>query len=76
MYFKAMEEGGQVKPPPTAVTEVTIIVTDVNDEAPQFRSAHYKCEIPENAPANTPLTILNNAVPEVYDFDQVKTLYN
>lgn len=66
-----MEIGGNITPRPTAVTEVTVMVTDVNDETPQFRSAHYKCEIAENSPINTPLTILNNAVTEVFDYDQV-----
>lgn len=60
-----------MKPPPTATSEVTVIITDVNDETPKFRSGHYECEIAENAPVNTPLTFLGSAMPEVYDHDQV-----
>ena len=40
---------------PAAIqTEVTIILNDINDEHPQFRSASYDCEINENAQINTP----------------------
>lgn len=60
-------------PAPTATTEVTVIVTDVNDETPKFFSDYYECEIVENAPINTPLTFLGNSLPEVYDNDQVYT---
>jgi len=52
-------------------TEVTVIITDVNDEIPTFRSDSYLAEVNENAQANTPITFLNNAVPEVFDHDQV-----
>lgn len=45
------------------------MVTDVNDEIPKFRSNKYDCEIAENAPINTPLTFLGNAIPEVFDYD-------
>lgn len=44
---------------------------DVNDETPTFRSPAYFAEVNENAPANTPVTFLRNAVPEVFDHDQV-----
>lgn len=53
------------------MTEVTIILTDVNDETPQFRSKRYICEVVENAQQNTPITFLQDAIPEVYDYDQV-----
>ncbi|KAF5272299.1 hypothetical protein FQR65_LT04956 [Abscondita terminalis] len=56
--------------PPSAVTEVTIMITDVNDERPRFRSLHYECEVSENVPNNTPLTFLPKFIPEVYDYDQ------
>lgn len=51
-------------------TEVTIIVTDVNDETPTFRSARYVGEINENAQSNTPVTFIGTAVPQVFDYDQ------
>lgn len=44
---------------------------DVNDETPTFRSSAYFAEVNENAPVNTPVTFLRNAVPEVFDHDQV-----
>lgn len=68
--------GSKISPRPSAVTEITVIVTDVNDESPRFRNKEYVCEIAENAPSNTPLTFLGNAVPEVYDHDQVRNAYD
>ncbi|XP_044743020.1 cadherin-23, partial [Chrysoperla carnea] len=70
LNIMATEVGGSINPAPRAVTEVTIIVTDINDETPTFRSPHYECEIDENAQNNTPLTFLGNVVPEVFDHDQ------
>lgn len=52
-------------------TEVTVIITDINDETPTFRSKRYACEITENAPTNTPLTFLGHVNPQVFDHDQV-----
>ncbi|XP_076254709.1 cadherin 88C [Rhynchophorus ferrugineus] len=66
----ATEVGGKKRPPASAWTEVTILVTDVNDEAPRFKSTAYECEIAENAPQNTPVTFLGNSDPEVFDYDQ------
>jgi hypothetical protein len=50
---------------------VTVIITDVNDEIPMFRSKSYLAEVNENAQASAPVTFLNSAVPEVFDHDQV-----
>ncbi|CAG9818294.1 unnamed protein product [Phaedon cochleariae] len=66
----AKEVGSKIVPTPYAVTEVTVIITDVNDEKPKFRNSFYECEIAENSPNNTPLTFLGNYSPEVYDYDQ------
>ncbi|XP_067000515.2 cadherin-23 [Anabrus simplex] len=66
----ATEDSKAVFPSPTTRTEVTIIVTDVNDEIPTFRSKAYVTEINENAQANTPLTFLHGAIPQVFDYDQ------
>ncbi|XP_022120263.2 cadherin-23 [Pieris rapae] len=68
----ATEESHIISPLPSATTEVTIIVTDVNDETPRFRSDRYIGEVIENAQQNTPITFLEDAIPEVYDFDQGK----
>ncbi|XP_061729835.1 cadherin-23 [Cydia pomonella] len=68
----ATEESRMVSPMPSATTEVTVIVTDVNDETPQFRSEKYVGEVLENAQQNTPITFLQDAVPEVFDYDQGK----
>lgn len=65
-------EVSKLVPPPSVATEVTVILTDVNDEIPSFRSLRYSAEINENAPVNTPITILGDAIPEVYDHDLVK----
>lgn len=54
---------------------MTIIVTDVNDETPTFRSARYVGEINENAQSNTPVTFIGTAVPQVFDYDQVCSLF-
>lgn len=48
------------------------MITDLNDETPRFKSEHYRCEIAENSPINTPITFLGNGLPEVYDYDQVR----
>lgn len=47
-----------------------MIVTDINDQTPTFKSNHYTCEVGENAPPNTPLSFMRKSEPEVYDFDQ------
>ncbi|XP_054269612.1 cadherin-23-like [Macrosteles quadrilineatus] len=70
MEIMAQEESRAVYPAPTVRTEVTIILMDVNDETPTFRSKMYACEVNENAPANTPLTFLGHVVPQVFDYDQ------
>ncbi|KAI8422689.1 hypothetical protein MSG28_006460 [Choristoneura fumiferana] len=67
----ATEESRMVSPMPSATTEVTVIVTDVNDESPRFRSEKYVGEVLENAQQNTPITFLQDAVPEVFDYDQL-----
>lgn len=54
----------------TIQTEVTIILNDINDESPQFRSPFYDCEINENAQINTPVTFLGTSINEVFDHDQ------
>lgn len=64
------QEESRISPPPSVRTEVTIIITDVNDEIPTFRSDSYAAEINENAQVNTPVTFLGNARPEVFDHDQ------
>ncbi|XP_050665095.1 cadherin-23 [Leptidea sinapis] len=68
----ATEESHIISPLPSATTEVTIIVTDVNDETPSFRSGRYVGEVIENAQQNTPITFLQDAIPEVFDYDQGK----
>ncbi|XP_026315340.1 cadherin-23 [Hyposmocoma kahamanoa] len=68
----ATEESRSVSPMPSATTEVTVIVTDVNDETPRFRSERYIGEVLENAQQNTPITFLQDAIPEVFDYDQGK----
>ncbi|XP_013115891.2 cadherin-23 [Stomoxys calcitrans] len=51
-------------------TEVTIIVSDVNDEIPTFGEDIYRCEVNENAQANTPLNFIDGDVRHfVYDHD-------
>ncbi|XP_060525001.1 cadherin-23 isoform X2 [Cylas formicarius] len=66
----ATEVGGSINPQPYATTEVTIIITDENDETPSFANPFYECEIAENSPRNTPVTFLGSSSPEVFDFDQ------
>ncbi|XP_036323215.1 cadherin-23 [Rhagoletis pomonella] len=54
--MSASEEVMQVK------TEVTVIVTDVNDEIPTFRQPIYRCEVNENSQSNTPLSFIDDDV--------------
>lgn len=70
LEITAEEDSRTVSPPPSARTEVTIILTDVNDEIPTFRSESYAAEVNENAQINTPVTFLGDARPEVFDHDQ------
>lgn len=62
---------------PSVTTEVTILVLDVNDQAPAFRtSGSYVAEVDENSPANVPVTFLGSeSLPEVYDYDQVSLFF-
>ncbi|KAH9634731.1 hypothetical protein HF086_017514 [Spodoptera exigua] len=60
----ATEESRTISPMPSATTEVTVIVTDVNDETPRFRNDRYVGEVIENAQQNTPITFLQDAIPE------------
>lgn len=43
-------------------TEVTVIVTDINDEIPTFRQSIYRCEVNENSQSNTPLSFIDDDV--------------
>nr|CAD7442233.1 unnamed protein product [Timema bartmani] len=70
LEIAAQEETQSTFPPPMVKTEVTVIVTDVNDEIPTFRSLSYIGVINENAQVNTPVAFLDGAVPEVFDHDQ------
>ncbi|CAG9863718.1 unnamed protein product [Phyllotreta striolata] len=70
LQITAKEVNSKIIPAPTTTTEVTVVVTDVNDEIPTFKHNHYECEILENSPINTPVVFLNNALPEVFDYDQ------
>ncbi|ETN63913.1 hypothetical protein AND_004358 [Anopheles darlingi] len=64
-------EESKLKPRPSATMEITVIVTDVNDEIPRFRSpGPYECEISENAQQNTLATFLEGSRNEVFDYDQ------
>ncbi|KRT78306.1 Cadherin, partial [Oryctes borbonicus] len=70
LQITATEIGSSIFPAPSSQTEVTIMITDVNDETPTFRSKNYECEIAENAAVNTPVTFLARSIPEVFDHDQ------
>lgn len=59
-------------PNPSTKTEVTVIVTDVNDETPTFRSPQYIAEVNENSQQNTPVNFIGDSIPQVYDYDQGK----
>ncbi|XP_021707792.1 cadherin-23 isoform X2 [Aedes aegypti] len=66
----ATEQNSKIKPTPSVRTEITIIITDVNDETPTFRSHSYESEINENAQENTPVSFLGFSRNEVFDYDQ------
>lgn len=63
---------------PSVTTEVTILVLDVNDQAPAFRNnGPYVAEIDENSPTNMPVTIIGqDSLAEVYDYDQVSHMFS
>ncbi|TRY71883.1 hypothetical protein TCAL_08438 [Tigriopus californicus] len=67
--IEASEIGGIEEP--SVLTEVTIIIEDVNDESPEFRSSNYMAEIGENSPKGSMVNFLDSsAIPEVFDHDQ------
>ncbi|XP_063590983.1 cadherin-23-like [Penaeus indicus] len=68
--IQAQEDSAVVDPPPTMTTEVTVLLEDVNDETPTFKAAHYVAEIAEGAQFNSPVNLIGDAIPEVYDHDQ------
>lgn len=70
LEIEATEVTVAMFPPPTVQTEVTIILTDVNDEIPRFRADQYLAEIAENSPNDMPVTFIDDSVPQVYDLDQ------
>ena len=67
-----VEEDVDSYPLPWAEMEATVIVEDVNDVTPTFAAAHYTARVPENAPLNSPVTILGHAPLQVHDQDQVR----
>ncbi|KAF4517747.1 hypothetical protein B566_EDAN002952 [Ephemera danica] len=66
----AQEQSRAVTPGPVVHAEVTVMVMDVNDEAPRFRGDNYVLAVSEGAQTATPLVFLGPALPEVYDHDQ------
>lgn len=85
LEIEATEMSETVSTPPKVTTEVTIILTDVNDEIPRFRANSYTAEIVENSPPDMPITFTGNRIgkmnektgngvnflsPQVYDLDQ------
>lgn len=54
---------------PFVETEVTIFITDVNDETPTFMEEFYRCEISENAQINMPVTFIDEVENTVFDHD-------
>nr|XP_037269685.1 cadherin-23-like isoform X1 [Rhipicephalus microplus] len=70
LLVQAQEVSGKVTPAPSTRTEVTVLLTDVNDEEPAFRSRRYIAEINENAQINVPVNFVGESVPEVFDHDQ------
>lgn len=57
----------------TATTEVTVIITDENDDVPEFTQKSYLAEVQENAPTGVPITMQNDTEIVVSDDDQVIT---
>lgn len=51
-------------------TEVTVLISDVNDQIPTFAQSVYRCEINENSQLNTPLSFMDAAVDNHYVFDR------
>lgn len=70
LEIEATEITTMTVPPPSTRTEVTVLLTDVNDERPTFRSLYYVAEVPENAPRDTVVKFIGAGnVPQVYDHD-------
>ena len=69
--MKAEEVTSVVVPPPKAETEITVVLEDINDQTPTFKNPHYVGEISEGSQFNSPVNLVGDAIPEVYDNDQV-----
>lgn len=55
----------------TTVTEVTVIILDVNDNSPQFNNQTYNASLQENTPEGVPITLTDPVSMIVSDIDQV-----
>lgn len=51
-----------MKPLSQVKTEVTVLISDVNDQIPTFGQSLYRCEINENAQLNTPINFMDGGV--------------
>uniref|UniRef100_T1IXK9 Cadherin domain-containing protein n=1 Tax=Strigamia maritima TaxID=126957 RepID=T1IXK9_STRMM len=71
LQIEASEVNSTVYPVPSASTEVTVILLDVNDETPRFANDSYIGDIVENAQINIPVRF-TSGVAEVVDYDQGK----
>lgn len=59
-----------VKPSAQVKTEVTVLISDVNDQIPTFAQSVYRCEINENSQLNTPLSFMDAGLDNHYVFDR------
>ena len=70
LELEATEMTTTIVPAPSVKTEVTIILTDVNDETPTFKSPYYVAEVAENAPRDTQVKFVGAGnIAQVYDHD-------
>jgi len=54
-----------------ASVDVTVEITDENDNMPEFENATYTAEVQENTQPNVPITLLDPTQIMVFDHDQV-----
>lgn len=71
MILQAEEETTGSEPNPTSAINVTVIISDVDDEPPRCNLTRYTAQVTENSQRFVPITLTNAAELYVYDNDEV-----
>jgi hypothetical protein len=56
----------------TSRLDISVLITDVDDEAPQCNRSSYTVHISENSPLQQPLTVVDASDITAFDLDQAR----